>query len=175
MKFWSGCSEKSVKKKITLIDHIIFGQKRDAYSVRKETAVKDGAKLETATTGLNSSHTEVLLCKQELWWNLALWSEKMHDFKAAAAKDKKRRWYLIALSSKDLEISTCVAHFCWQESQALDHRADCCGYTSRQVKIVALESSYCHSALVWLCSPGIARSIWKMRQTKQATHWLQFH
>lgn len=55
-----------MKKKITLIDHVIFGQKWDAYSVRKETAVKDQAKLETATTGLNSSHTEVLLGKQEL-------------------------------------------------------------------------------------------------------------
>lgn len=161
-----------MKKKITLRDHVIFGQKWDAYSVRKETAVKDQAKLETATTGLNSSHTEVLLCKQELWWNLALWSEKMHDFKAAAAKDKKGRWYLMALSSKDREISTCVAHFCWQESQALDHSVDCYGYTSRQVKIVALESSYCHSALAWLCSLGTARGIWKMRQTKQATGWL---
>lgn len=72
----------------------------------------------------------------------------MHDFKAAAAEDKKGSWYLMALSSKDLEISICVAHFCWQESQALDQSVDCYGYTSKQVKIVALESSYCHSALL---------------------------
>lgn len=50
----------------------------------------------------------------------------------------------MALSSKDLEISSCVAHFCWQECQALDHSVDCYGYTSRQVKILALGSSYCH-------------------------------
>lgn len=55
-----------MKKQTTLTDHIIFGQKWDGCSVRKDTAVKDGAKLEPATTGLNSSHTEVLLCKQEL-------------------------------------------------------------------------------------------------------------
>lgn len=151
---------------ITLIDHITFGQKWDACSVRKETAVKDQAELEPATTGLKSSHTEVLLCKQELRWNLAWWSEIMYDFKAAAAKDKKGRWYLMALSSKDLEISTWVAHFCWWENQALDHSVDCYGYTSRQVKIVALESFYCHTALLWLCSLGTARTIWK-RWTKQ--------
>lgn len=61
---------------------------------------------------------------------------------------KEGRWYLMALSSKDLEISTCVAHLHWQKSQALDHSVACYCYTSSQFKIVALQSVYCPSALV---------------------------
>lgn len=154
---------KKLWKKISLLALLELGQKWDVCSVRKENEVKDQAKLEPATTGLHPSYKEVLLCKQEPWWNLTLWSEKMHDFKTAAAKEKKGRWYLMALSSKDLEISTCVACFHWQKSQALDHSVahDC--YTSSQFKIVALQSVYCPSALVWQYPPGTGRSIWKRR------------
>lgn len=151
-------------KKISLLALLELGQKWDACSVRKENAVKVELKLEPATTGLNPSHTEVLLCKQEPWWNLTLWSEKTHDFKTAAAKEKKGRWYLMALSSKDLEISTCVAHFHWQKSQALDHSVAHNCYTSSQFKIVALQLVYCPSAPVWRYSLGTGRSIWKRRR-----------
>lgn len=54
----------------------------------------------------------------------------------------------MALSSEDLEISTCVAHLHWQKSQALDHSVARYCYASSPFKIVALQSVYCPSALV---------------------------